>query len=39
VRLGDCGHFVMLDCPERLAARIERFADAPFTPPALAARQ
>jgi len=38
LRFEDCGHFVMLDCPARLAARIERFADAP-APLHLAARQ
>ena len=36
-RFAHCGHFVMLDCPAELAARIERFVDTP--PPTLAARQ
>jgi pimeloyl-ACP methyl ester carboxylesterase len=38
VRFPDCGHFVMLDCADKLAARIERFADAP-APTQLAERR
>jgi pimeloyl-ACP methyl ester carboxylesterase len=37
MRISGCGHFVMLDRPEELAAAIERFA-APLAPELFARR-